>query len=58
MGLTNKSSNLPILCGNVQVFSVPMVVAYPAIATLSGMALWVIVAIVSCSKNVFTVRSF
>jgi hypothetical protein len=40
------------------VFSVPMVVAYPAIATLSGMALWVIVAIVSCLKNVFTVRTF
>jgi hypothetical protein len=40
------------------VFSVPLVVAYPAIATLSGLVLWVIVAIVSCLKNVLTVSSF
>ncbi|KAH8951267.1 hypothetical protein BDL97_09G018300 [Sphagnum fallax] len=44
--------------GPIMVFSVPMVVAYPAIATLSGMALWVIVAIVSCLKNVFTTMIF
>jgi hypothetical protein len=40
------------------VLSVPLVVAYPAIATLSGLVLWVIVAIVSCLKNVFTTMVF
>jgi hypothetical protein len=40
------------------VFSVPLVVAYPAIATLSGMVLWVTVAIVSSLKNVFTTMIF
>ncbi|CAK9882399.1 unnamed protein product [Sphagnum jensenii] len=49
----------PIMATRIPiVFSVPMVVAYPAIATLSGMALWVIVAIVSCLKNVFTTMIF
>ncbi|CAK9236620.1 unnamed protein product [Sphagnum troendelagicum] len=49
----------PIMATRIPiVFSVPMVVAYPAIATLSGMALWVIVAIVSCLKNVFTTMVF
>jgi hypothetical protein len=49
----------PIMATRIPtVFSVPLVVAYPAIATLSGMVLWVIVAIVSCLKNVLTVCSF
>jgi hypothetical protein len=37
---------------------VPLVVAYPAIASLSGMVIWVVVAIVSCLKNVLTTMIF
>ncbi|CAM6008983.1 unnamed protein product [Sphagnum balticum] len=49
----------PILATRIPiVFSVPLVVAYPAIATLSGLVLWVMVAIVSCLKNVLTTMIF